>query len=135
MPPAEDVHIHGILTDGLDIVHRALQRFRILAVVCLPLLVLRFQLLRPGPLLFSWEAMVQLDLSALRFGPYFFGVSTKLLRVSGLYLTLCSGFDRSASFDALGSFAAVVGVDCVWVDGASVGDGIHIIRGIVGTNL
>lgn len=55
--------------------------------------------------------------------------------MSGRELSLSWEFDSSASFDCLEFFAAVVGVDCVPVEGASVDDWVHIEQGIAGRRL
>lgn len=128
MRPDGDMHIHAFLTGAFHIAHRACQLFGILALPCLPLL-------RSGSTLFFREALAQLDILELLFSLHSFGLSTKGLRVSSLELSFRWCLDSSASFDGLGFFSAMVGDDCVPVDGASVGDWVHISRGVAGRRL
>lgn len=74
------------------------------------------------PTLFFCKRLAQLYISALLFNLLSLGLSKKVLGVSALELSPSWGVDSSASFVGLGFFAPLLGVDCVPVEGANVGD-------------
>lgn len=135
MRSAADMHIHGFSTRAINIAHRTRQRFGALAFQLLLLPVLRLLLLCAGPMLFLCETPAQLNFSALHFNLVLLRLSKKAPCVSGLELSLSWGFDSVASSDGLGFFAAMVGVDCNPIGGASAGNRVHLTRGIVGRRL
>lgn len=55
--------------------------------------------------------------------------------MSGLEFSPSWGFGSSVSLDGLGFLGGMVEVDCVLVDGTSVGGGVHVTRGTVGRHL
>lgn len=130
MFPAADMHFHGSLTDNLNIAHWTRQNFGILVLLPLPLFVVLLPpVLRTGPTLLLCETLAQLFFSALPFTLfYFFGLSTKVLPVSGPDLTFSWGLESSASSGGLHLFAAIVRADCIPIDGAGADDWVHIRR-------
>lgn len=132
MRSATDMHVHSSLARAFDIVHQARQQTGILAFLHLPLLGPRSLLPWSIYTLFFCRKLAQLDIFVLFFSFSFVGLSIKVLRVSGLELPLSWGFDSSASFACLGFFAAMIGDEGVFFDGASVGDWVFLARRVVG---
>lgn len=73
-------------------------------------------------MLFLSEKLAQLLFLVLLLKPLFHGLSKKLLRSSGLELSLSCDLDKSGSLKGLSLFAAMVSVPPVPMDEASVGD-------------
>lgn len=65
----------------------------------------------------------------LFFNPLYLGFFTKIFRVTGLEPFLSCELNSPAILESLFLFAATVRVDCVPIDGAHVGDWVHITRG------
>lgn len=135
MGPAANLHIHGFLTGAYSTAHSARHRSRNLTLPRISLPVLRLPLLRTGPTPSFCETLEELSISTFLFKPLFLGLPTTALEVSGPEPSLSWGFDTSASFDGFGFFAAMIGVNCVPVDGASVDNWVYIRWRAVGRHL
>lgn len=75
------------------------------------------------------ERLAQLMVSPFFVKPLLLGLSTNVLRVSGLGISIMWGSDSSARVERLLLNAAMVSVDCVPVDDAGVGDWVYITPG------
>lgn len=80
--------------------------------------------------LFFCETVAQLYFSMLFFKFILAALATKVLVVSGLYLSLSWSLGRSKSLHGSGLLVATVGVDCIPIDKAGVGNYVYI-RGAV----
>lgn len=130
---AASVHIHGYRAVALHIAHQIRKQFRILAVLRFRLVGLRRQLfLRVRRTMFFCGTLAQLPFSPLLFSSLSLGLSTKVLRTSGLHLFLSWSLNSSASVESSFLFAATVRADCLPAGRAIVGDGMYITQGIAG---